>query len=381
MTTVNTGAARGPTVIAPNNVHIIQSGHPVPPGSHVQPFGVTAYPASTMVQCDTGRAHFPSHGGVAGAQNQPILLQYPAGTVVQTSPVVVQGSTGTTNLQSLPQNLQNPPNFTPQSTGPSSQFQGNPLFTSFYTFDPKKFINEEVRTLGAIQILIGLTHFFSGMATIPYIGMSVTTSSGYTFWGGLFYVVSGSLSVQASKDTFPCVVNSSIGMNIVSTIVSLTGAMILLSDMIITNDTLLKLYCGGIFPFALLEFCLTCVASYFGCQATCWNQFTNMTLWSNMFHTNPVNTASGPYSSTSGLANAPPSPANVNTGPADTTNSSFSATTGSVTTTTSSLSTATSSLGVTNRPANTVPAPPAPSPAALKQSQVQPSPATQARLH
>ncbi|EHH56187.1 hypothetical protein EGM_05547, partial [Macaca fascicularis] len=46
----------------------------------------------------------------------------------------------------------------------------------------------------------------------------VTWVSGYPLWGGLSYIISGSLSVWAAKDPSPCVVNSSIILNIISSL-------------------------------------------------------------------------------------------------------------------------------------------------------------------
>ncbi|KAI5278150.1 Membrane-Spanning 4-Domains Subfamily A Member 18 [Manis pentadactyla] len=194
----------------------------------------------------------------------------------------------------------------------SNQSQWNMSFGSFSTFDPKKFINEEVRTLGAIQILIGLTHIFSAINPLLYHSLSATGISGYPLWGGVSFIASGALLVCAEKKPSPCMVNSSIGMNIVSSILALIGVFILIADLILPLMIYVKAISGGLLPFALLEFCLTCMASHFGCQAACWNQSENMLAFPTIFNAYPANatigpgntTTTGPASTTTGPVNA-----------------------------------------------------------------------------
>ncbi|XP_004389374.2 membrane-spanning 4-domains subfamily A member 18 [Trichechus manatus latirostris] len=358
MTTLKVGARSVPGVTAPDNVHVIQPRYTLASGIHAQPSVVTTYPTSSkVVQCDAERANLQNPlmvhqnpAGVTGAQSQLLVHQYPAGTAgLQISPAVVQNLPRRTDPQTLPQVSHNPPNFIPGPMNTSNQFQWNMSFGSFSTFDPKKFINEEVRTLGAIQILIGLTHIFAGINPLLYQPIFLNGASAYLFWGGLSYVVSGSLSVQASKDPSPCVVNSSVGTNIFSAICSLLGICILLADMIIAPTASMKVYSGSVFPFALLEFCLTCVTSHFGCQANCRNYFANMTI-PTIFSANPVNTTNGPYNATTG-------PYNATTGPVNTTINPVNPTTGPVNTTTSPVNTTTGPVNTTTSPVNTTTSP------------------------
>ncbi|XP_064145357.1 membrane-spanning 4-domains subfamily A member 18 [Loxodonta africana] len=194
ITTLEIGANSVPGIIAPDSVHISQPRYPLASGNHRQPLGVTTYPASSrVVQCNTGRVNFQNPlmvhqnpAGVTGAQSQLTVHQYPAGTAgLQTSSVVVENLPRMADPQTLPQNPQNPPNFIPGPMGTSNQFRWNTSFGSFSTFDPKKFINEEVRTFGAIQILTGLLHIFLGVSPLLYELLSVTRASGCLFWEGL----------------------------------------------------------------------------------------------------------------------------------------------------------------------------------------------------
>uniref|UniRef100_A0A8C6RJ01 Membrane-spanning 4-domains, subfamily A, member 18 n=1 Tax=Nannospalax galili TaxID=1026970 RepID=A0A8C6RJ01_NANGA len=307
----------------PGNVHIIQPTHAVVSRSQEKPLGVTPYPA-TVLQCNTETAnlHNPhiaiqSPAGVTDMQSQPTGLQYPVGMAsVQTPPGVIQYSPGATNVQILSGNPQNPLNTVPGPTQTSGQTQWNMSFVSFPEFNPRKFINEEVRTLGAIQILIGLFHIFSAINPILYETSSVLGISGYPIWGGLSFIISGSLSVSAEKNHNTCMVNGSIGMNIVSSIISLLGIAIIILSLCVYKraspvlQMSMNAVSGGLLPFALLEFIITCTVSHFGCQAVCWNRFENIVVFSNMFGGNTVNTT-GPVNNNTGPATSiTTSPAN-----------------------------------------------------------------------
>ncbi|XP_032007718.1 membrane-spanning 4-domains subfamily A member 18 [Hylobates moloch] len=342
------GANSVPGIIAPGNVHVIQPSYLVASGSHLQPSEVTTYPISPkVIQCDTARANLQNllmvnQNSVAGVQSQPIgyQRQYPVGTAsLQTVPGVIQYTQGMTNLQIQPGDLQNPLNANLGLTHTSNSSQWNTSFASFTSFNPKKFINEEVRTLGAIQILIGLTHMFSAINPVLYHYSSVTWLSGYPLWGGLSYIVSGSLSVWAAKDPSPCVVNSSISLNIISALFAFAGIFVIITDLILYYvTTYTKAVSGSLLPFAFLEVILTCVVSHFGCQATCCRQFENVTVIPTVSSFDPANTTTSPVNATTG-------PVNATTGP-------FSATNGPVNATIHPVNTTTSPVNVTTGPVN-----------------------------
>ncbi|GAB1302203.1 Membrane-spanning 4-domains, subfamily A, member 18 [Apodemus speciosus] len=241
-------------VTVPGNVHVIQPAYAVVSGSQEQPLGKpTSYPASaTVLQYNPGNVNFQNPhiviqnpAGMTGQQARSTGLQFPAGMAdVQTPPGVIQYSPEITSVQILPGEPQNPLNTVPGPTQTSSQPQWNMSFMSFPEFNPKKFINEEVRTLGAIQILIGLFHIFSAINPLLYQSSSPLGLSGYLIWGGLSFIISGSLSVLAEKDTNSCVVNSSIGMNVVSSIFSLIGIIIIITDLLM-NMTIPTMFGGS----------------------------------------------------------------------------------------------------------------------------------------
>uniref|UniRef100_A0A8C5VXT2 Membrane spanning 4-domains A18 n=1 Tax=Microcebus murinus TaxID=30608 RepID=A0A8C5VXT2_MICMU len=331
-----------PGITAPSNVHVIQSKDPVDSESHKQPLGVTTHPASSPVpQRDTGRANL---------QSPLVVNQKPVGMAgLQPPPGGMQYTQGTANLQALPGGPQNPPDVFPGPTHTSNPFQWNMSFGSFPIFDPKKFINEEVKTLGAVQILIGLTHFFAAINPALYINRTMTGMSGYPVWGGLSFIISGSLSIWAEKDKSTCMVNGSIATNIISALTSLAGILLTIADLVHV-----KAIPGGLLPFALLEFILTCVVSHFGCQAVCCKKFGNTTAFSNVFGVNPANATTGPFNPSASPVNATAGPVNPTTGPVYSTTGPVYTTTGPVYVTSSPVYTTTGPVDATTSPANPI---------------------------
>ncbi|XP_054826000.1 membrane-spanning 4-domains subfamily A member 8-like [Eublepharis macularius] len=140
----------------------------------------------------------------------------------------------------------------------------------------------ESSTLGAVQIIIGLIHIgFGSVSAVlwneyrPYIPLA--THGAYPFWGGAFFIASGSLSVSAENVRNTCLVQCSVGMNITSAIMALIGAILYTTELI-TNLLDLDYYLTEsvgfglgflLLIFSLLEFCITVSTAHFGCQATC----------------------------------------------------------------------------------------------------------------
>nr|XP_020142395.1 membrane-spanning 4-domains subfamily A member 18 [Microcebus murinus] len=299
-----------PGITAPSNVHVIQSKDPVDSESHKQPLGVTTHPASSPVpQRDTGRANL---------QSPLVVNQKPVGMAgLQPPPGGMQYTQGTANLQALPGGPQNPPDVFPGPTHTSNPFQWNMSFGSFPIFDPKKFINEEVKTLG--------------------------------------FIISGSLSIWAEKDKSTCMVNGSIATNIISALTSLAGILLTIADLAIHLEMVhVKAIPGGLLPFALLEFILTCVVSHFGCQAVCCKKFGNTTAFSNVFGVNPANATTGPFNPSASPVNATAGPVNPTTGPVYSTTGPVYTTTGPVYVTSSPVYTTTGPVDATTSPANPI---------------------------
>ncbi|XP_045873563.1 membrane-spanning 4-domains subfamily A member 8-like isoform X2 [Meles meles] len=127
---------------------------------------------------------------------------------------------------------------------------------------------KEAKTLGAAQILIGLIHIGLGsvMVTVVSGGYSaISLFGGFPFWGGIW-------------------LNGSLGLNIISAICSVVGIILFITDLCLIPSYSYSVsyppyYTWGVSPgvaissvlliFCLLEFCITCVSSHFGCQLVC----------------------------------------------------------------------------------------------------------------
>ena len=167
---------------------------------------------------------------------------------------------------------------------------------------------KEGKALGAIQILIGLIHLGlrSVMGTV-LVGnyTAVSFYGGFPFWGGIWFIISGSLSVLAEKHSrsSSCLLNSSVGLNIVSAIFSLVGITLFIVELIINTPYIYPVYdphfptwgrvpgmaiSGLLLIFCLLEVFITSLSAHFGCQLTCYQTNSVGVVIPNVYVTNPA---------------------------------------------------------------------------------------------
>uniref|UniRef100_A0A8D0B898 Membrane-spanning 4-domains subfamily A member 8-like n=1 Tax=Salvator merianae TaxID=96440 RepID=A0A8D0B898_SALMN len=149
----------------------------------------------------------------------------------------------------------------------------------------QKFLKVETKTLGAIQIMIGLIHIGFGAVSAVLSSryyISLATIGGYPFWGGLFFIISGSLSVSVEKNLTSSLVQCSVGLNITSAVMALIGIILYCAEFSIFsflpdpgdwhNYASQSMHTGLsvlLFLFSLLEFCIAVSTAHFGCKATC----------------------------------------------------------------------------------------------------------------
>ncbi|XP_063799597.1 membrane-spanning 4-domains subfamily A member 4D-like isoform X2 [Pseudophryne corroboree] len=119
-----------------------------------------------------------------------------------------------------------------------------------------KFFQGEPESLGVTQIIIGVTQIVLGivLTAICHVGrcifFSIFIFTGVTYWSGIMYIISGSLSVAASYK--PTVGKPSQDCD--------------------GNFRPLPLLLGIVslqFILTVLEFCVTLSTSIFGCKAVC----------------------------------------------------------------------------------------------------------------
>ncbi|XP_042302174.1 membrane-spanning 4-domains subfamily A member 8-like isoform X1 [Sceloporus undulatus] len=208
---------------------------------------------------------------------------------------VGQGFPSTTVIQP-PGMVQYVPCGEPQLASPS-----NPPEQTSQVRPLQKFLKVEAKTLGAIQIMIGLIHigFALFYAVFPVVSQM--------FWSGIFFIASGSVTVSAEKRLTQGLVKCSVGMNITSAVMSLIGIILYIitlatyslyhySDYSYQYTSAGTGLCVLLLLFSLLEFCITVATAHFGCQATCCS-------------TNPESVVYVPYTVSGGAMTLPESSA------------------------------------------------------------------------
>ncbi|XP_062973045.1 membrane-spanning 4-domains subfamily A member 12-like isoform X1 [Elgaria multicarinata webbii] len=157
----------------------------------------------------------------------------------------------------------------------------NPLQQIPQTGVMEKLLKVETKTLGAIQIMIGLIHI--GFGTLLHFVddrmdfLRFATFGQYPLWGGLLFIISGSLSVPVEKYLNVNLVKCSVGMNIVSAIATLFGITAYIAELVVRQGysnrlSVISMDAGFstlLLLFSTLEFCITVSGAHFGCQATC----------------------------------------------------------------------------------------------------------------
>ncbi|KAG8125465.1 putative Membrane-spanning 4-domains subfamily A member 12-like protein, partial [Naja naja] len=157
----------------------------------------------------------------------------------------------------------------------------------------ERFLKAEPKVLGTIQILIGLIHIGFGAISFclfPFYYLTLSGVGGYPFWGGIFFISSGSVCISAVNCPNRALVKSSVGLNITSAVMALSGVILYLCKLIFSNNFgryYMQYYTDDLIDaeerlrsvgyglssvlllFSLLEFCITVSLAHFGCQATC----------------------------------------------------------------------------------------------------------------
>ncbi|XP_065149515.2 membrane-spanning 4-domains subfamily A member 15-like [Paramisgurnus dabryanus] len=71
----------------------------------------------------------------------------------------------------------------------------------------KRFLKVQPKSLGIVQIMIGVVTFLVGIVlTTEFRYSIIPVSGGITYWGSLIYIIAGSLSVAAENKPNPCLV-------------------------------------------------------------------------------------------------------------------------------------------------------------------------------
>ncbi|XP_012884542.1 PREDICTED: membrane-spanning 4-domains subfamily A member 4A-like isoform X1 [Dipodomys ordii] len=154
-----------------------------------------------------------------------------------------------------------------------------------------RFLEGEPKVLGVVQIMIALITLILGAVmqratTHMYLcdtESTISVCSCYSFWGSLMFMISGSLSLSAGIKTTNCLIQSSLVMNIISSVLAAGGIFINFFSLFIQsaayhqrhpqNKSLARFIFmsmdGILLLFSMLEFCISVSNSAFGCKVAC----------------------------------------------------------------------------------------------------------------
>ncbi|XP_039623860.1 membrane-spanning 4-domains subfamily A member 8-like isoform X2 [Polypterus senegalus] len=138
-----------------------------------------------------------------------------------------------------------------------------------------------------VQIVIGILNILIGIILLT--SFSMLNFTGISIWGGIFYIISGSLSVASDRYHNQSLINGNLAMNIISSISSGIGIIFCGIDLIIAMDDydrpymyehkyrvfqgsqLRKGVVGVLVVFLLLELCVSISSAAFSCKVLCCN--------------------------------------------------------------------------------------------------------------
>ncbi|XP_076971112.1 membrane-spanning 4-domains subfamily A member 4A [Tamandua tetradactyla] len=157
----------------------------------------------------------------------------------------------------------------------------------------EKFLKADPKILGIVQLLIALMMISFGIivitVTFPYYQYkSFSVYTGYTLWGSVMFIISGSLSVAAGIRTTKGLVQSSLGMNVTSSVIAALG--IIFHSVSLFDHAHRYYYCSHnddiskncylaqsiflgidslVLILSVLEFCIAVSLAVFGCKVSC----------------------------------------------------------------------------------------------------------------
>uniref|UniRef100_A0A8C5QMY9 Uncharacterized protein n=1 Tax=Leptobrachium leishanense TaxID=445787 RepID=A0A8C5QMY9_9ANUR len=106
-----------------------------------------------------------------------------------------------------------------------------------------KILNKgQPKALGTTQLVLTLLHISLGTlgTFFLYSEFSISTYSAICFWGALFYIISGSLSIAVENNPYHSLINGFQAMNILSSVVSLFALAIFIIDAYFTGPMIIS---------------------------------------------------------------------------------------------------------------------------------------------
>ncbi|XP_068114402.1 membrane-spanning 4-domains subfamily A member 8-like [Hyperolius riggenbachi] len=141
------------------------------------------------------------------------------------------------------------------------------------------FLKGKPYALGIVLIVMSILQIGFAIALSFLVYPSVSFISGIYFWGPLFYIIAGSLSICGHKTPDICKIKGSLALNIISSICSMLGIILGIIDYSVIRCDEYYQYCSDehgsagftvisfLLVMNLLVFCISVSVSVFGCRA------------------------------------------------------------------------------------------------------------------
>ncbi|XP_062996678.1 membrane-spanning 4-domains subfamily A member 15-like [Elgaria multicarinata webbii] len=160
----------------------------------------------------------------------------------------------------------------------------------------KNFYLGEPLALGITQILIGIIGIAFGIMmdiAIPDAYHSYYLLIKTPYWTGILYIISGSVSVKASKTPKMPWVKGMLGMNVVSTVAAAVGIVIASLSFDVyygPEGPIITAIESVVFIFTIVEFGISISTAAFGCKTVCRDTYaeTIVVVYQNMTPDNAV---------------------------------------------------------------------------------------------
>ncbi|XP_075697500.1 membrane-spanning 4-domains subfamily A member 4D-like [Rhinoderma darwinii] len=145
------------------------------------------------------------------------------------------------------------------------------------------FLKAKPKALGIVLIVSAIIEIALGIALVC-TQISTTVFIGIPFWGSIFYIISGSLTIAARSKPNICLVRGSLALNIISSLFSIIAVILNIVDLAIIRCYYNGNYYGDdyrcegelngaytllsiCFLINLLIFCVSLSISIFGCRS------------------------------------------------------------------------------------------------------------------
>ncbi|XP_069835404.1 membrane-spanning 4-domains subfamily A member 12-like isoform X2 [Dendropsophus ebraccatus] len=161
----------------------------------------------------------------------------PASTMYENSAIQNQAPTAVSNLNTqVPPFLQNASLPLPAySVSPSAQvLTAAPQWSTTRIVAPntshsspfyQTFLKGRPKALGIVLIVSAIFEIALGIGQV-ITASNITAPSGISFWGPIFYIIAGSLTIAAQSKPNLCLVRGSLSLNIISSILSIVAVIL-----------------------------------------------------------------------------------------------------------------------------------------------------------